>query len=467
MVKIMKRQIESILSEAINSVKTYEDTQLVSITQQIDERDPLAFFETAKNNGMDRVLWTSTADDFYITGAGRAWEIAAQDSRFRVTEENWNDLLQEAIIHNPYQVAGTGLVALGGMSFDPQREQSRLWENFQSSQFTIPRFILTKNSGKYYFTWNLHVRKDDHPVQLVESCAQMKIDLLTSPVTMPRSAEVVAKKEIAAEEWKDSVRLARKEIEENKAEKIVLARELRLKLNKRAEISALVEQLIRTQPNSYVFAVEHGEDCFVGATPERLVKVQQQQLLSTCLAGTAPRGKTNEEDIRISADLLQDRKNREEHNFVVQMIKRSIENYCTDVVVPDEPVVYPLKNLQHLYTPVTATLKNTYSIFDIIAQLHPTPALGGTPTERSLCFIREHEQLDRGWYGAPIGWLDSNRNGEFAVAIRSGLIQGDEASLFAGCGVVKDSDIEAEYEETSIKFLPMLSALETAEKYAE
>jgi len=142
------------------------------------------------------------------------------------------------------------------------------------------------------------------------------------------------------------------------------------------------------------------------------------------------------------------------------MIRNSIENYCSDVQIPKEPIIYPLKNLQHLYTPVTATLKNGQSIFDIIKQLHPTPALGGVPREKSLAFIRDHELLDRGWYGSPVGWLDSNQNAEFAVAIRSGLIQGDEASLFAGCGIMKDSDPEAEYEETNIKFLPMLSVLE-------
>jgi menaquinone-specific isochorismate synthase len=100
-----------------------------------------------------------------------------------------------------------------------------------------------------------------------------------------------------------------------------------------------------------------------------------------------------------------------------------------------------------------------YSIFDVVQALHPTPALGGTPTVESLAFIREHELLDRGWYGAPIGWVDSNNNGEFAVAIRSGLIQGNEASLFAGCGVVADSDPELEYEETKIKLLPMRNVL--------
>ncbi|WP_226374402.1 isochorismate synthase [Virgibacillus alimentarius] len=244
-----------------------------------------------------------------------------------------------------------------------------------------------------------------------------------------------------------------------KQKKIVLARELRLELKNKAEISAIIDKLIKTQATSYIFAFENGNDCFIGATPERLVKLEKNQLLSTCLAGTAPRGNTKEEDTRIGISLLDDEKNREEHDFVVKMIKRAINDYCTDIDIPGKPVIYPLKNLQHLFTPVIAKLKDKYSIFDIVRELHPTPALGGTPTEESLAFIREHEQLDRGWYGAPIGWLDSNQNSEFAVAIRSGLIKGDKASLFAGCGVVKDSDIEAEYEETNIKFLPMLSVL--------
>lgn len=459
MVEIKEDQIESILREAINKVKTNEDVRIVSITKKITEADPLAFFEAAKSTGKDRIFWTSTAEDFYVVGVGNAYEMLANESRFSVTEKQWNKLLKEAITHNPYKVAGTGMLALGGMSFDPKRDRSGLWENYQTSQFTIPEFILTKNENTYYFTVNMQLKADDHPVQLVKSIKQMEKTLLTTPVKMPKGATIKAKKEIAPNDWKNSVHLATEAIKNNQAEKIVLARELRLKFTKKAEITVMLDKLIQAQSNSYIFAFEHGTDCFIGATPERLVKVEKKQLLSTCLAGTAPRGETKEEDARISTQLFHDEKNREEHDFVVKMIMRSIENYCTDIVIPNEPVIYPLKNLQHLYTPVTATLKNEYSIFDIIRQLHPTPALGGTPTEQSLAFIREYEQLDRGWYGAPIGWLDSNQNGEFAVAIRSGLIQGDEASLFAGCGVVKDSDIEAEYEETKIKFLPMLSVL--------
>src|SRR5699024_4598460 len=124
------------------------------------------------------------------------------------------------------------------------------------------------------------------------------------------------------------------------------------------------------------------------------------------------------------------------------------------------PTVHPLKNLQHLYTPVRATLRDDCTIFDIIKRLHPIPALGGEPRDEALAFIRQYESLDRGWYGAAVGWLDDQHNGAFVVGIRSSLIQQDEASLFSGCGIMKDSDPAVEYEETSIKFLPMLNVLE-------
>src|SRR5699024_5457512 len=177
----------------------------------------------------------------------------------------------------------------------------------------------------------------------------------------------------------------------------------RIKFEKNIKISTVLQILLKIQANSFVFAFEKGEDCIVGATPERLIKLKNNQLLSTCLAGTAPRGKTEKEDLEIAEQLFYDEKNREEHDYVVQMIRGSIEKYCDNVQIPNEPIIYPLKNLQHLYTPVTATLKDGESIFDIIEHLHPTPALGGVPKEKSLAFIRDHELLDRGWYGSPIG----------------------------------------------------------------
>lgn len=460
MIKAKENLVEKLLDQVVKMANTRNEDQLVSITNKIDKIDPIVFFENAKEIGKDRIFWSSTAEDFYIVGIGNATEIQAEKDRFEETEELLNDTLKKATVHNPYQVMGTGIIALGGLSFDPRKKRTDLWKQFKASQFTIPEFTLTKIKNEYYYTITKMVKEDDDPSVLLDEWTIIEKTLLKKATTLPVGARITMKKEIMPEQWMKSVNEAKEEINNGQANKIVLARELRLKFNKPAEISVMLQKLLKMQANSYVFAFEKGSDCFVGATPERLIKLGDKQLLSTCLAGTAPRGETAEEDKEIAEQLLHDEKNREEHDYVVQMIRRSIESYCTDINIPKDPIIYPLKNLQHLYTPVRATLKNEQSIFDIIQELHPTPALGGVPREKSLAFIRDHELLDRGWYGAPIGWLDSNQNAEFAVAIRSGLVQGEEASLFAGCGIMKDSDPEAEYEETNIKFLPMLSVLE-------
>ncbi|WP_085991495.1 isochorismate synthase [Oceanobacillus senegalensis] len=459
MVEIEAGQIESVIEKAIKKIKNEKDFQLVSITNKIKHHDPLAFFEGGKEINKCRTFWTSSQKDFYLVGIGQAYEMTAGNSRFKDTKYAWQQLMQNATIYNPYESAGTGMVALGGMEFDPMKEKTEQWGNFPASHFTIPEFLLTIYNNECYYTINILVRKNDHPQQLANEMKQQENLLFAKRTIKDQRLIIKDKQEIGVVNWKNAVRMATEKIRVGEAEKVVLAREMRLMFHQEADITSIIQKLIATQPNSYIFAFEREGDCFVGATPERLVKREKNRLLSTCLAGTAPRGITEEEDKKISQTLMNDQKNRQEHDFVVQMIKQAMVDYCTDVEIPEEPVIYPLKNLQHLYTPVTATLKQGYSIFDIVEKLHPTPALGGTPREESMAFIREHEQLDRGWYGAPIGWIDSNMHGEFAVAIRSALMQGNEASLFAGCGVIRDSDPDAEYEETNIKFLPMLSVL--------
>ncbi|WP_100013201.1 isochorismate synthase [Lentibacillus sediminis] len=459
MIETQQASIQDLINTAISHLETEGDTKLISYTKEITDIDPLTFFRQAETLGQNRIFWTSTADHFYITGVGNAWEITAERSPFAETEREWNRLMEDALIHNPYKLPGTGLNAMGGMDFDPEKEKTALWKNFQPSQFTVPAFMLTKRGHSCYLTTNFLVKYGDHPFQLANQLEKRERELFANNPTPEEKMSIEKKTEIAPDAWKQLVKQTTEDIANKQAGKIVLARELRLKFDKKADIAGVLDKLLATQSNSFIFAFEKGEDCFIGATPERLVKLESRELLSTCLAGTAPRGKTVEEDAAIADELLHDEKNLQEHKFVVEMIKQAMLDYCEDVMIPEEPVIYPLRNLQHLYTPVTATLKSSYSIFDVIGKLHPTPALGGVPRKESMAYIRKHEQLDRGWYGAPIGWLDSNGNGEFAVAIRSGLIQGDEASLFAGCGVVKDSDPEAEYEETNIKFTPMLSVM--------
>ncbi|MFZ3576808.1 isochorismate synthase [Virgibacillus sp. DJP39] len=459
MIETKEEVLESVLNRAINKAEKEKRKQLVSVTKKIEAVDPLHFFEAAKQLGKNRSFWSSTAEDFFMVGVGATYKIEATDNRFKETNEQWQRVKQQAIIHNPYEKPGTGLVAMGGMAFDPDKARTLLWDNFSDSEFTVAAYMLTKHEDEYYLTMNVHVSENDRTSDLTNQLNKKVETLLGNDVNIPTNTVILDKYEIEPDKWKQTVQFATEQIKTSEVEKIVLSRELRVKLNRKAQISTVLHDLLETQTNSFVFAFERGEDCFVGATPERLIKIQEDHLLSTCLAGTAPRGNTLSEDKLLADNLLEDDKNRSEHDFVVKMIEEAISPYCSTINVPREPIIYPLKNLQHLYTPVTAIVSPDVNMFDIIKQLHPTPALGGVPREKSLQFIREHELLDRGWYGAPVGWLDHNNNGEFAVAIRSGLIQGDEASLFAGCGVVRDSDPEEEYEETNIKLLPMLTVL--------
>ncbi|QDP40940.1 isochorismate synthase [Radiobacillus deserti] len=459
MIETQIPMLEQALEQALSVWKVENKPQLISITEKMDAIDPFIFFDRGTKWKGKRIFWSSSQESFFLVGVGEAISIDSNNQDFLQTEEQWKSLLKEASIYNAFQVPGTGPVAFGGGSFDPDKKSTKLWKEFKETQFRIPSYLLTITNGETYVTFNAMVASDEDTVSIRQDMLLAKQYLLAEQKGLPAGPSIVQKEEIASDQWKELVEKATNEIKSGQAKKIVLAREMRVDFEEDASLSSILYQLHESQTNSFIFAFENERDCFLGASPERLVRLQDNELLSTCLAGTAPRGVTREEDEKIGAALLADEKNREEHDFVVQMIRNAVEACCEQVHVPSDPVLYPLRNLQHLYTPVQAVLKKGYSILDVVQRLHPTPALGGLPREESMMFIREFEQLDRGWYGAPIGWMDAYQNGEFAVAIRSALLQGKSASLFAGCGVVKDSEPEAEYQETMIKFTPMLSVL--------
>ncbi|MGR9048995.1 isochorismate synthase [Halobacillus faecis] len=452
--------IEEIVGEALQKAHHLGEPLFISIVEHIDEQDPFQFFETGQHIDQHRSFWQSAENDLTMVGIGKASQLYAKSKqRFREVQSLWNHLQENAMLHDDYNKKGTGMVALGGFSFDPVQKEDTPWESFPDSQMTIPAFLLTKVDGETYLTINALIFPEDHQQQIATQIQEHR-DFLLKEGEMTGSLPDVEKTfEVAPEAWKKSVKKATEDITAGLMEKVVLARELRVTFKEDVHITAVLKALADTQPNSYIFCYESEGDYFIGATPERLAKVVDRELVSTCLAGTVPRGRTEQEDLKLGEELLGDPKNRQEHQFVVEMIKEAVEACSSQVEVPNGPVLYPLRNLQHLYTPVKAVLDQGYTLLDVIEKLHPTPALGGMPQQVSVEYIRTHETLNRGWYAGPIGWFDAQDNGEFAVAIRSALIQQKEASLFAGCGVVEDSDPEAEYAETAVKLKPMMDVL--------
>jgi isochorismate synthase len=259
---------------------------------------------------------------------------------------------------------------------------------------------------------------------------------------------------VGGPEWKDLVREASAAIRQGQAEKVVLARAERVTGHFSAERT--LERLRSEYPGCTLFALAQGEHCFLGATPERLVALRDRIVEVSAVAGTIGRGRTPEEDFERGAQLLASTKDRSEHDIVVRMVRDSLASVCVGLTVADGPELMRLRNVFHLSTPITGRLANGETVLTLASRLHPTPAVSGFPRQAAMSFIREREGLDRGWYAGPLGWVNRSGDGDFVVAIRSALLGADAATLFAGCGIMADSDPESEFAESCLKLESML-----------
>lgn len=464
MVTILETELKNRVNQAIEKAKKHLVPVLVSEVQKIEQIEPLFFFAAGNEKYVgERFFWKDPSDETVLVGLGHCKQIQSVGTvdRFDYTEKEWRQFIKEAIILKDDSKQGTGPIMFGGFSFDPLKEKSSLWSKYPESLFHVPEHLLSVINGEAYLTTNILCTQHDD-LSMVDKLLEERKALLTRAKTAPmlqQSRMMNMKEVVEPEVWKQSVYDLVDDLKEGALKKVVVARELRLSFDKNVSVEWVLKQLLNEQKASFTFAFESNGDCFIGASPERLVKKEGRNLFSTCLAGSIARGKTETEDEQLGETLLNDEKNLMEHQYVVDMIKEAMEKECNDILLPNKPTLMKMRDIQHLYTPVVGVGKADSSLLQIVNSLHPTPALGGLPQKAAVKKIREIEQLDRGYYAAPIGWIDFEGNGEFAVAIRSALIQADEASLFAGCGIVEDSDAESEYVETKIKFRPMLSAL--------
>jgi menaquinone-specific isochorismate synthase len=461
-VTIHKHRLLELITIALKKSKQLSKPILVSSVRRIDNLDPLTLLQAGKKFFQGkRFFWTDPENKLFYVGLGTAYhtEIYQSDSRFFQIEEQWKRLLEDRLTDQvePY---GTGPVMFGGFSFDPNKEKTDLWIHFPHAKFVLPMFLYTTTEQGNWLTTNVVCQPEDNEGQIIERIEQLERDILhdvSRQSITPQSVKFETQ-EVSPEQWMNSINDIKKAIINGEVEKVVLAREMKIMFEKEIDPVHVLYRLLQQQPSSYIFAFESGDQCFLGASPERLVKKEVDDLFTACVAGSIKRGNNFEEDHKLGQILLSDKKNLIEHEVVVHMIKESMTELCEKLDVSKQPQLYKMRDIQHLYTPVKGKVKKGISIFKVIEKLHPTPALGGFPKEKAIEMIRETEILDRGWYAAPIGWVDAQGNGEFAVAIRSGLLAGNRCSIFAGCGIVADSDPMSEYRETEIKFKPMLSA---------
>lgn len=463
MVTIQETEIKERGLEAVNRAKELGRPILFSEVHKMDTINPLSFFNIGNERYLgERFFWKDPQDELVLIGLGISKQIQSDQAtdRFFHVEKEWEDFLRDSIVFNPHTEIGIGPVMFGGFSFDPYKPKTDLWSKYADSLFHLPKYLLSIVKGKTFLTTNIVCTPHDD-ISLFNKVVEERNQLLHSLNQSHRFRTTILldAEEISPGKWKSTVENTVKELTAGPLKKVVLARELRLTFNGVIEAEKVLHNLYDQQHESFIFAFESNGDCFIGASPERLVKKQENEIFSTCLAGSISRGETEEEDRSLGEALLNDQKNLIEHNYVVEMIKEALEESCDEIILPAKPQLMKNRDIQHLYTPVIGKCHKDTSLLLLVERLHPTPALGGLPKKEAVEKIRQVEELDRGFYAAPLGWIDYNRNGDFAVSIRSGLIQGNEASLFAGCGVVADSNSESEYMETSLKFRPMLRAL--------
>jgi isochorismate synthase len=241
--------------------------------------------------------------------------------------------------------------------------------------------------------------------------------------------------------------------------KVVLSRSVIVRSDSAPNGFDLVHHLETTYPRCFGFGWQTGAATFVGASPELLVRSVGGAVTSNPLAGSAPRGEGEEEDRALAEGLMRSPKDRIEHRLVVDDVVGRLAPYVVEVAVPDGPSLKRMASVQHLSTPVSGILTAPTHVLELVDSLHPTPAVGGTPRARAVSFIDKVEGFDRGWYAGGVGWVDGSGEGEFAIALRCGLIEGTEAHIYAGAGIVADSDPEAELLETRLKLRPLLELL--------
>lgn len=437
---------------------------LVSTTLPVSPLDPIALFERA--GAGERFLWEQPRQGLSMVALGAAERLIGRGrERFSQVATAWRRLVSSALIDGADLSPLTGPVCLGGFAFDPDRDRAPRWQGYPDALLSVPRFLFLSQGGSSWLTVNLMVAPGCDVLDTADAAQKALQPLLREEGdgqedAPAQSANITVVGEAAApERWRDAVAVVRREIQRGTVEKVVLAREVRVHSSRRFEPGPVLRRLRSGYEGCTIFAVARGESCFLGATPERLVRLAGEVVQATCLAGSTARGASDEEDRTLGEALLADKKERHEHALVVRALRKALRPLCSQLSLPESPSLLRMPNVQHLQTPVEGVLQSKTDILELVERLHPTPAAAGLPRQAALSLIRAHEPFDRGWYAGPLGWIDGHGGGEFVVAIRSALLQGNAASLYAGCGIVADSDPEREYEESCMKLRSMLWAL--------
>ncbi|PIQ60087.1 MAG: isochorismate synthase [Bacteroidetes bacterium CG12_big_fil_rev_8_21_14_0_65_60_17] len=352
----------------------------------------------------------------------------------------------DGILHRP----GANLRFHGGMRFNLARHATSDWFEFPAYRFVLPRFEWHQRGSKTLLCCNLVLPEDGEDLREV----LREVDELVLPdpdelrsVPLPRTRT----DNPGFEGWKTQIRWSLDAFSQDILQKVVLARRVDVQFAASLEAATLLSTLQESTPNCFHYLVESPSGAvFMGASPERLFFRRGREVFSEAVAGTRPRGNNVQDDEAYRESLLASEKDQREHAYVREYIRSVLEAQCDEVTVDEVASEMRLAGGRHLCSRLSGTLRPDISDLDLLRTLHPTPAVGGAPTADALDIIDSLEDFDRGWYAGPIGWIGRD-SAEFAVALRCGVVEGRQLTLFSGAGIVKGSEPGAEWLEIEQK----------------
>ena len=380
----------------------------------LSPRHPLAFLR----NG-DGLIGFGEAARLEFSGPSRIVDAASA----------WREFVTPAEVTDPVARPGSGLVAFGSFAFSS--------DSAATSVLVVPAVIVGRRDG---VAWVTHIDGAQRPAT-EPSGSEFRAAML--PGTMTRSVFTTA------------VRQAIERIGRGEVSKVVLARDLLGHVPADVDLRRAISHLVRSYPDTFTYAVEG----LVGSSPETLVRSEGGVVSARVLAGSAARGADADSDAGSAADLVSSDKDEQEHSFALQSVLAALEPHSSSLTASEHPFSLKLPNLWHLASDVVGTLTDGSSALDLVAALHPTAAVAGTPTDTALAVIAQLEPFDRGRYAGPVGWVDANGDGEWAIALRCAQVSPDgTVQAFAGAGIVAGSDPERELAETALKFRQIVDA---------
>lgn len=411
--------------------------------------------------------WSKPANEEYRLGAGEVLRFSTTGAaRFAQLSATYRETLNQWDRHDPEQ-SNIEPVLFTGFAFSPDDAMSGAWQGLPNSALCLPEVLIQQLGDVCSLSCSCLPMQPEDSLSTVESwlslLAQIFDDMLQRPGPPGHRTNLpLTYREPTRDAWLDMVRAAKREIDKGRLEKVVLARHIHVRAERKLNPIRLMSTLNCLYHDSVLFATRQDGLTFLAATPEYLLTCKNSMITSDAVAGTLPRAADEAKDQQLGQMLLNDPKSQHEHQVVVDNILAVMDDICCQVEPVKQPRLKRLRVLQHLWTVLRGTLKPGIGLFEAAEKLHPTAAVNGMPVPQARTWLDDNEPFSRGWYTGAAGWINAQGDGELAVLIRCVQLKGYDAELYAGAGITADSDPDSEYAETELKLAAMLEAMEDA-----